>query len=499
MRPYISPLWKLFSISGPTDWQPPVSGRRVEPRTRRTSYMDYVQTFTKRELRFDSDALRAFAGIVDYMINEAGLKTHLGLPLPTLMLDILWQPHLFLKRRQNFPSWSWAGWKGPILMSRAGQTPMAGVQNIRKRYKTNLAFLARLFLIPSYIYDHRQRSFRLASWDFKEDRVLPKRTTSLVVVEDMPLIVNSSNPAKDYPTLDIDKEWAFDPRSEQLKPIFACLESGPPMKIIPVPPTKSSRMSSQILLFQTLTAHGGISAFDEAGNLCGPFPTAPTRQSSMPTAPCVYVYDRHGSRIGLGWLCDQDLYERLDDESPEQEYYGKQPQSSSSQSTSHQQVEIALLSGPITRSWRHENKGTGLEEGLLDLHTLVESAIRAFGFGNCTHRSSTIELEYFKLTFPGHRTEAETAASGQFRGIIADPSYGVTMQADDDEESGEQDLRYCQAILFTCTDCHDDFGCKSIGHPNGSWYVKERIGLCEIREDVISKLEDIAWRKELLR
>lgn len=89
-------------------------------------FIDLVQQYTERDLRFDSDALRAFAGIMHHLrrsdppvYNFAGLpyipwadpdakEKLVSLALASNTIAIGGIP----ERRPTFPSWTWAGWKG---------------------------------------------------------------------------------------------------------------------------------------------------------------------------------------------------------------------------------------------------------------------------------------------------------------------------------------------------------------------------------------------------
>jgi hypothetical protein len=78
------------------------------------------------------------------------------------------------------------------------------------------------------------------------------------------------------------------------------------------------------------------------------------------------------------------------------------------------------------------------------------------------------------------------------------PWEGVSLNADE-EEMGEDDLKYCQVMLLCNIDPSGEYNfdyAKSEGDP---WQFKERVGLGEIREDVIAGLRGIAWRDVLLQ
>lgn len=83
------------------------------------SYQKLCENFSKRELRQDGDALRAFAGII--RPTAIGMNTPTVEGLPAYFLD-----HFLLfissdgnmRRRDRFASYSWAGWAGAKLWPR---------------------------------------------------------------------------------------------------------------------------------------------------------------------------------------------------------------------------------------------------------------------------------------------------------------------------------------------------------------------------------------------
>lgn len=88
-------------------------------------YMWAVEEYTRRELSFLEDIVNAFAGI--QRILNIGLHSYgyYGLPSKHLDLALLWKPGQFMARRFEsksneephtvMPSWSWAGWVGPVF------------------------------------------------------------------------------------------------------------------------------------------------------------------------------------------------------------------------------------------------------------------------------------------------------------------------------------------------------------------------------------------------
>lgn len=79
-------------------------------------YANLVSQYSRRRLEFHSDVLNAFAGLSHVM--ELCFKSPVKQGLPENLLDmaLMWRPAERLERRptEGLPSWSWAGWKGPV-------------------------------------------------------------------------------------------------------------------------------------------------------------------------------------------------------------------------------------------------------------------------------------------------------------------------------------------------------------------------------------------------
>lgn len=89
------------------------------------SYCDLVISFTKRNFTYDTDILRAFAGISAFLESKMIKPERMiyGLPSTDLILAISWVSQGLSARRYtctsmdgvgilSLPSWSWAGWTG---------------------------------------------------------------------------------------------------------------------------------------------------------------------------------------------------------------------------------------------------------------------------------------------------------------------------------------------------------------------------------------------------
>ena len=96
------------------------------------AYVQLVEKYTLRKLSYESDILDAFSGLFAVLNEYFESDIISGLPASVMDLALLWAPAARLSRRgcklltmeniefdlgqvnRNFPSWSWAGWTGPI-------------------------------------------------------------------------------------------------------------------------------------------------------------------------------------------------------------------------------------------------------------------------------------------------------------------------------------------------------------------------------------------------
>lgn len=99
-------------------------------RGRFLQYLSAVKDYSSRELTYDSDSLIAFEGIIQrYSKLEHPLTAICGIPYPAKWGDRIlyccwaltwihtkscWVSSRRPRRRQQFPSWTWAGWAGAV-------------------------------------------------------------------------------------------------------------------------------------------------------------------------------------------------------------------------------------------------------------------------------------------------------------------------------------------------------------------------------------------------
>ena len=97
--------------------------------TTRLAIRQHLMEYSKRELSHDSDALNACLGILQHVNSGKHAVTHLwGIPVeinreeskPYLSIDLAWTHDKPAERRDEFPSWTWVGWKGPVNLNHAG-------------------------------------------------------------------------------------------------------------------------------------------------------------------------------------------------------------------------------------------------------------------------------------------------------------------------------------------------------------------------------------------
>ena len=94
-------------------------------RTSTATLRENIQEYTRRDLSHSEDSLNAFLGVLDYNSRTQGPMTHLwGLPLyedqamapqpRDILFELFWWHDVPGRRRGEFPSWTWAGWAGPV-------------------------------------------------------------------------------------------------------------------------------------------------------------------------------------------------------------------------------------------------------------------------------------------------------------------------------------------------------------------------------------------------
>ena len=80
-------------------------------------FTSLITAYSKIELSFQNNILNAFAGLAEMVKNDCGVEVCYCLVSTAISHSLLWKLSTPLTLRQTgFPSWSWCGWLGPIIM-----------------------------------------------------------------------------------------------------------------------------------------------------------------------------------------------------------------------------------------------------------------------------------------------------------------------------------------------------------------------------------------------
>ncbi|OBT94587.2 hypothetical protein VE01_07934 [Pseudogymnoascus verrucosus] len=83
------------------------------------AYVELFEEYSRRELRYDGDAIRAFYGLLQTLFG--GMETPSAEGLPAFYINafmLFTSPGSNLRRRHEFASFSWAGWAGELKWPR---------------------------------------------------------------------------------------------------------------------------------------------------------------------------------------------------------------------------------------------------------------------------------------------------------------------------------------------------------------------------------------------
>ena len=96
-------------------------------------YSTFVEAYSKGDLSFPEDRLRAFGDVLGALCDRFKGGFHFGLPEDFFEVSLLWKSTCDAQRisgpadkSQSFfqlPSWSWVGWSGGVHMSMCFHTP----------------------------------------------------------------------------------------------------------------------------------------------------------------------------------------------------------------------------------------------------------------------------------------------------------------------------------------------------------------------------------------
>jgi hypothetical protein len=80
-------------------------------------YAKLVGSYNNRLLTYQSDALAAFSAIIAMLSRSFQGGFCYGIPELYFDFGLLWRPNTPTQRRLGFPSWSWVGWEGNVVLS----------------------------------------------------------------------------------------------------------------------------------------------------------------------------------------------------------------------------------------------------------------------------------------------------------------------------------------------------------------------------------------------
>jgi hypothetical protein len=89
----------------PLDWP----SRRLE------HWGEKLNLYSYRNMTYSEDAIRAFAGVLQRLETIYPKGFFWGLPVEDFDWALLWSSQVPPVRREGFPTWSWAGWRGPLF------------------------------------------------------------------------------------------------------------------------------------------------------------------------------------------------------------------------------------------------------------------------------------------------------------------------------------------------------------------------------------------------
>jgi hypothetical protein len=77
------------------------------------NFWSLIEAYSLRDLSYQGDAIRAFSGILKSIEPQYGSAVW-GIPTLEFVRGLTWslREHKMSLRREEFPSWSWAGWRG---------------------------------------------------------------------------------------------------------------------------------------------------------------------------------------------------------------------------------------------------------------------------------------------------------------------------------------------------------------------------------------------------
>jgi hypothetical protein len=479
------------------DWEPPALRYVNAPSDdwSRFHFNRYVETYLDRNLTFDSDVLSAFAGIINEAANKK-LEVHLGLTEKYFGMDMLWMPCRWLVRRPGFPSWSWAGWKGPVICF---GTSSEEIWQHRRSW------------IDWYVFRKSSGAFQLLSSGYS-----PQQET--VIVQEEELEHQREERIESMRREEYKEQSSDDQRKPkhsighgegalasllwrlcQSNNVAASNERESPYPLYCTP-----AVNEQTLLFRTLTAYVSISSLNPEGKM-----SLPPRddQLTLPSAPSLHLYAPDNTHIGIAWSHTQEFFDKV--VSYDKDVVTKYP------NACRLKIEIAFIAGPLDGDWRTRNERMSTWEYMRelaagDLHLGMlfaryqqrldyEQAIAKVYISMVREREAAekgadgvetrltvafweelelrIALMDLKKVYPGH---CEETLRPVIDGLTAG---GMGMKT-------KEGQKFMKVMLI---------GNLGDGETNGSGGIKERVGMGDIREDAMGLILGLALRDVMLK
>jgi hypothetical protein len=123
-------------------------------------YAKAVESYTSRQATYNSDAIRAMEGLLHIFQRSFKSEFICGLPESLLDIALLWRATRQLKRREGFPSWSWAGWEGQVTYNKPMAVERDNAGNVRSAKKKESGEEGIQPLLRWHIYDDSQREVK---------------------------------------------------------------------------------------------------------------------------------------------------------------------------------------------------------------------------------------------------------------------------------------------------------------------------------------------------
>ncbi|PQE04554.1 heterokaryon incompatibility protein [Rutstroemia sp. NJR-2017a BVV2] len=258
------------SCSDPTTLLPATKRRLIgrEGTSISMMYFRAVETYLRRMLTYSSDIINALAGVLTTQGRMMDCEIFHGLPVAIFDMAMLWQPSgvAEIRRREGFPSWSWAGWEGKVAWR--GDTMEMGSYGL---YESSEELERKM--ITGWVRERTWIDWR--KWDGK--RLVP-------VWVPRPRDENRKGGTLGY-AVDVSSADNLYGRSEDLKPLLLAENRRQDVKI-------TSR-SEQYLYFSTVSIQFRIRpshAYLRYGSIDPPF--NPTHQTIF------HLFNRHNHLSG---------------------------------------------------------------------------------------------------------------------------------------------------------------------------------------------------------